>query len=140
MRKRLVLGAWVAWLTAGVFLLADSVGPAGRPASAPAPLSPAAIYRMQVRVYLSPAYIVAAQDLPPEALDQIIATLESREPPAELAAIHQEMLAGYRFIREGQQIKSTTPRSDGVRRAEGEFLVSWGVSRLLEAAGQLPEE
>jgi hypothetical protein len=140
MRKRFVSSILAVLLAVGVFLLADSAGPADRPAPTSAPLSPAAIYRMQVRVYLSPAYVVAAQDMSPESLDQVIATLEGLEPPSELSVIHQEVLAGYRFIREGRQIKVTTLRSGGEQIAEGEFLVSWGVSRLLEAARQLPEE
>lgn len=138
MQKRVLGGVLLVLFVVGVFLLADSAGPAGAPL--PAPLSSAAIYRLQVRVYLTPAQIVMAQDLPSASLDPIIGVLERLEPPAELLAIHQDVLAGYRFIREGRQIMETTPPSDGAQRAEGEFLISWGVRGLLEAAQQLARE
>jgi hypothetical protein len=140
MRKRIVVSiSSIILLAAGVILLAGGDKPAASPTT-PISLSPATIYLVQLRVYLDPAYIVAAQDMTPGAVDRIIAMLEALEPPAEFAATHQQVLAGYRFIRDGQQIMATTPKSDGVQRAEGAFLVSWGVSRLLEVARQLPVE
>jgi len=141
MKRRIALVTLlVALLAAGAILLAGGDRP--NPAASPtlAPLGLAAIYRMQVQVYLEPAAIVAAQEATPAALDRVIAVLESLEPPAELAGVHQQILAGYRYIRDGRQVLLTTSPSDGVQRAEGEFLVSWGVSRLLEAARQLATE
>lgn len=142
MKRRIVLVMLlVALIAAGAILLAGGRRP-DAPLASPtlAPLSQAAIYRMQVRVYLEPGAIVAAQEASPAALDRVIALLESLEPPAELADVHQQVLAGYRYIRAGRQVLDTTPRSDGAQRAEGEFLVAWGVSRLLEAARQLATE
>jgi len=142
MRKRIALvSLLVLLIAAGAFVLVEghrSNRPAG--STTPAPLSPATIYRLQVRVYLEPSTIVAAQSASPEALDRVIAVLDVLEPPADLAATHEEVVAGYRFIRDGRQIMTTVPRSDGEGRAEGEFLVAWGVSRLLGAAGQLSAE
>lgn len=140
MRKRILVSiSSIVLLAAGVILLAGGDKPAAPPPT-PIPLGPATIYLVQVRVYLDPGYIVAAQDMAPEAVDRIIAVLEALEPPAEFAATHQRVLAGYRFIRDGQQIIATAPKSDGVQRAEGAFQISWGVSRLLEVARQLPVE
>ncbi len=142
MKRRVVLVVpLVVLIAAGTIWLAGDSRP-GAPTPSPtiAPLSQATIYRMQVRVYLEPGAIVAAQDASPAALDRVIAILEALEPPAELAKVHQQMLTGYRYIRDGRQILVTVPRSDGALRSEGEFLVAWGVSRLLEAARWLAAE
>lgn len=129
----------VVLIAAGVVLLAGDAGPAPSPPG-PIPLGSEAIYRLEVRVYLEPSYIVAAQSMNPETVSRIIAMLETLDPPADLIDTHQQVLDGYRYIRDGRQILFTAPRSDGTRRAEGEFLVSWGVSRLFEAARQLDEQ
>ncbi|MBU0491473.1 MAG: hypothetical protein KKA73_25445 [Chloroflexi bacterium] len=145
MKKRagliLALALVVLAAAVGVFLLAQlprTDAPARPPTAVPpTPPSAAAIYRIQVQTYLSPTYIGVARDLSPATVEEIIAVLDMLQPPPEMAAIHEEVLAGYRFILEGRQILTATTLPDGNRRAEGEFLVSWGVSRLLQAAQQL---
>lgn len=71
--------------------------------------------------------------LDPRTLTQTHHLLTQIEPPAAMVEAHANLVEGYAFIFEGQRwILMAISANDGELRAEGEFLVDWGLSRVQE--------
>lgn len=82
-------------------------------------------YLEAVEPYASVVAVVRARELSVVEADLILFKLERMHPPQDLARSHENLIAAYRYIREGQKILARQPIRE--ERAEGEFLVDWGI-------------
>ena len=89
-----------------------------------------ALYLDKMRRYASLEAIDRVNRMSSGDADVILLELEYIEPPSSLALSHRKVISGYEFIREGKLILEKHPR--GAEKAEGHFLVSWGVHYLFE--------
>ncbi|MGC8873567.1 MAG: hypothetical protein ACP5SI_03845 [Chloroflexia bacterium] len=67
----------------------------------------------------------------PRAITQTYHLLLEITPPPEMQEAHENLLEGYRFVFAGQKM-ILQAGTDGVVRAEGQFMVEWGLSRVGE--------
>ncbi len=130
----------LAWLLAGTGCLpAPTAVPTATvpPSPSPIPEDPLSSLKPEVRLYLiqtepftSASALREARYLSVEQLDVVLSQLDSIVPPADLAEAHEKLIAGYDFLRQGMVILSAHPTPDGVLRAEGYFLLDWGMKTL----------
>ncbi|MCR4407985.1 MAG: hypothetical protein NUW24_13885 [Anaerolineae bacterium] len=88
------------------------------------------IYLARIAPYTSTQAIIESAQHSAPYLERVLATIEGLEPPPELAEAHALLVEGYRFILDGRRVLDTHPR--GEERAEGAFMMDWGISRLWE--------
>ncbi len=82
-------------------------------------------YLEAVEPYASIVAVVRARELSVVEADLILFKLERMHPPGDLAGSHETLITAYQYIREGQKVLAQQPIRE--ERAEGEFLVDWGI-------------
>jgi len=87
-------------------------------------------YLTKMRKYASFEAIVKVGSLTSAEADIILLELEYITPPPDLEEAHTKVISGYQFIKEGKQVLEKHPR--GEEKAEGYFLVDWGIRYLFE--------
>jgi len=87
-------------------------------------------YLAQVAPYNSTQAILESVMHSARYLEGVVSTVESLEPPPDLAEAHALLVEGYQFILDGRRVLDTHPR--GEELAEGTFMMDWGISRLWE--------
>ena len=87
-------------------------------------------YLIRMRRYASVEAIVKVHGLTSAEADVILLELEYITPPPDLQVAHSKVISGYQFIKEGKQVLEKHPR--GEEKAEGQFLVDWGIRYLFE--------
>lgn len=127
----------VLWVLAPLLLLAGCVlNPISTPAPSPTTSEPLNLsveeqaYLLRMRRYASLEAIVKVQSLTSAEADVILLELEYITPPPDLQVAHSKVISGYQFIKEGKQVLEKHPR--GEEKAEGQFLVDWGIRYLFE--------
>lgn len=93
-----------------------------------------AIYAMMTEKYTSWHAIFSIGDMSVDEAARILSALQAIQPPADLEAMHEQALDAYRNICKG---KLLLPNADNLVRAEANFLVDWGIGRLLDYREQL---
>lgn len=127
--KRLRSAALIVGLLLLVLAVRQSTAPRSQPVR-PASAEEVNIYLTRIAPYNSTQAILESIMHSAPYLQEVVSTLENLEPPPDLAEAHALLLEGYRFILEGRRVLDTHPR--GEQRAEGNFSVDWGFSRLQE--------
>jgi hypothetical protein len=84
--------------------------------------------------YTSYAAIGYINDMFAVDANSILRALQAIEPPEQLEALHEQALSAYRHIYEG---KLLLPGAGSELRAEGFFMIEWGIGRLLEYRQEL---
>lgn len=87
-------------------------------------------YLARIAPYTSTQAILESVQHSAPYLERVLSDIESLEPPPELAEAHALLVEGYSFILDGRRVFDTHPR--GEERAEGAFMLDWGISRLWE--------
>jgi len=87
-------------------------------------------YLAQIAPYNSTQAILESTMHSAPYLQEVVSTVESLEPPPDLAEAHALLVEGYRFMLDGRRVLDTHPR--GEELAEGNFMMDWGISRLWE--------
>lgn len=88
------------------------------------------VYLARIAPYTSTQAILESVQHSAPYLERVLSEIESLAPPPELAEAHALLAEGYRFLLDGRCLLDTHPR--GEERAEGAFMLDWGISRLWE--------
>ena len=126
---------WLVLLSC-VLSLGGCTGQAEPTATPPATPDHLAIYLMLTEKYTSPTVIVRICDMPTDETTRILHALESISPPAGLEPLHEQAVDAYRYICQGKRL---LPGTRGVLRAEGLFMIDWGIGRLLDYREQVDQ-
>lgn len=120
-------------LVAGLLFLGlgirQSVAPSPQ-AVRPANAEQVNIYLTRIARYNSTQAILESTMHSAPYLQEVVTAIESLEPPPDLAEAHALLVEGYRFMLDGRRVLDSRPR--GEERAEGNFMMDWGFSRLWE--------
>ena len=110
---------------------ARPVEPTGTPVSTPGEVTR---YVAATERYTSYAAITYVNDMSAVDAFGILRALQAIEPPEQLEPLHEQALSAYRHIYDG---KLLLPGARRELRAEGFFMVEWGIGRLLEYRQEL---
>jgi hypothetical protein len=89
-------------------------------------------YIRQTEEYSAPAIWPVLRYTKPVSLVRISEHLQEISPPPEMEEAHANLVRGYAFVSEGQTLLFQSRGGDGELRAEAEFVLSWGLSRVQE--------
>jgi hypothetical protein len=126
---------WSVAVVVGLLLLLLGLGIRQSIAPSSPPVRPASaeqvnIYLVRIAPYNSTQAILESTMHSASYLEEVVSIVEGLEPPPDLAEAHALLVEGYRFILDGRRLLDARPR--GEERAEGVFMLDWGVSRLWE--------
>lgn len=102
-----------------------------KPTPTPIPTPDAlGIYLMLVADYTSLDTIVQMRDRTPDDVQRMEMAMEAIVPPPDLRELHLQALEAFEYIYKGLSLLPAP--GDNVLVAEANFMVDWGISRLME--------
>ncbi|MBC7264566.1 MAG: hypothetical protein H5T64_09485 [Chloroflexi bacterium] len=121
MRKALIV------VGLGLALVGCQLKPTPTPIPTPDALG---IYLILVDDYTSLNTIVQMRDRAPDEIQRMEMAMQAIVPPPDLRQLHLQALEAFNYIYEGLSLLPAP--GDNVLVAEANFMVDWGISRLME--------
>lgn len=121
MRKALIV------LGLGLALVGCQLKPTPTPIPTPDALG---IYLILVDDYTSLDTIVQMRDRAPDEIQRMEMAMQAIVPPPDLRQLHRQALEAFGYIYEGLSLLPAP--GDNMLVAEANFMVDWGISRLME--------